>query len=171
MRSLTGPMLRAAIVAVALATAASACRQPPACDPSEQTKLDATLTDQDGRDVDLTTYRGRPLLINFWATWCGPCKEEIPVLVELAEQYRSSDIAILGISVDDTQEDIKKFAAEHEVNYPMFVGFGHDELLESYGAEVAVPVTWFVASNGCPLATRAGAAPREWFVGQMKALL
>jgi thiol-disulfide isomerase/thioredoxin len=158
-------------VAVALAAAAAACRRPPDCEPAERAKLDAILPDQHGREVNLASYRGRPLLINFWATWCGPCKEEIPVLIELAGQHDSSDVAILGISVDDTEADLQKFAAENKVNYPLLAGFGHDELLESYGAEVAVPVTWIVASNGCPLAKHAGAAPRAWFIEQMKALL
>jgi thiol-disulfide isomerase/thioredoxin len=160
--------LRGTLLAVALAACAAACHRAPTCDPKDKVKLDFTVKDQNGREISLASYRGRPLLINFWATWCGPCKEEIPALIELAGQYES-DVAIVGISVDDTPEDLKKFADANKVNYPLLVGLGQDELLEAYDAQIGIPVSWVVASNGCPLAKRAGAATKEWFAQQMKA--
>jgi peroxiredoxin len=174
MRELTGrlaPLGRAAIVAVGVAIAAAACHRPPACDVKDRAKLDFTVKDMNGAPVNLAAYRGRPLVLNFWATWCGPCKEEIPAFIALADKYKSSRIAILGISVDDPPEDLKKFASANKVNYPLLTGRDHDELLEAYDAEVAVPVSWFVASNGCVATKHPGAASRDWLESQMKALL
>jgi peroxiredoxin len=147
-------------------------RKAPTCDPkAERAKLNFTLKDMDGRTVDLAAYHGRPLLINFWATWCGPCKEEIPALVDLVSKYKSSKLAVLGISIDDRPEDLKKFAAEYKVNYPFLVGLGHDELLEAYDAEFAVPISWFVDTSGCVTTKHTGIASRDWFEQQIKSLL
>src|SRR5713101_7024131 len=90
----------AALLAVGVACLATACSRERPCDPKAgRAKLDFTLKDMNGHDVQLTAYRGRPLVINFWATWCGPCKEEIPALVQLVDQYKSSRLAVLGISI------------------------------------------------------------------------
>jgi peroxiredoxin len=159
------------LAAAGLAVLASACHRQPTCDPKDLVKLDFTLKDLNGRDVSLASYRGRPLLLNFWATWCGPCKEETPALIALADQYKSYDLAVLGISVDDPPEDLQKFARANKVNYPLLVGLGHDELLEAYDAEIGVPVSWVVASNGCPVAKHAGGATKDWFFSQVESLL
>jgi peroxiredoxin len=161
----------AAAAAVAVAAGAAACHRAPSCDPKTQVNLNYTLKDMNGAAVSLASYHGRPLLLNFWATWCGPCKEEIPALVDLTERYRSSKIAVLGISIDDAPADLKKFAEANHVNYPLLVGLGHDDMLAAYGAEVAVPVSWFVSANGCALAKHEGAATKDWFEQQIRALL
>ena len=93
----------------------------PRC-PAGTPSLDYVAQGHGRRDVRLADFKGRPLLINFWATWCPPCKAEIPWFVEFAEKYKDKNLAVLGISVDDSPEDIRKFAAEHKVNYPMLVG-------------------------------------------------
>jgi peroxiredoxin len=147
-------------------------RKAPACDPkAERARLNFTLKDMDGKDVALAAYHGRPLVINFWATWCGPCKEEIPALVDLVNKYKASKLAVLGISIDDRPEDLKKFAADYKVNYPFLVGLGHDELLEAYDAEFAVPISWFVDTAGCVTSKHTGIASRDWFEQQIKSLL
>lgn len=165
------PVVRAGIAALVAVGAAAACQRGPTCDPKDRVNLDFKVQDAAGRQVDLAAYRGKPLLINFWATWCGPCKEEIPALVELAAKYASSGFTIVGISVDDTPADLQKFAAANKVNYPLLTSRGNDELLEAYDAQIAVPITWFVAPNGCPSARKAGAATKDWFDQQIKALL
>src|SRR5262245_59863029 len=70
----------------------------------DEANLDFTLKDMNGADVRLADLRGRPIVLNFWATWCGPCKAEIPALVALAEQYKSRNLTVLGVSVDDAPE-------------------------------------------------------------------
>jgi len=144
------------------------CRRP---DPkAELASYDFTLKDMDGRDVKLASYKGRPLIINFWATWCGPCKEEIPTLIDLAAKYKDKNLAILGISVDDKPAELKKFAGEQKMNYPILVGLGHDDLLEAYGADLAVPISWFVRPCGIVTEKHPGIGTKDWFDEHAQAL-
>ena len=84
---------------------------PAGSEAGDAANLDFTLKDMNGADVHLADFRGRPVILNFWATWCGPCKAEIPALVALAERYKSRHLTVLGVSVDDTPEDLRQFAA------------------------------------------------------------
>ena len=151
--------------------AAAACHGQPTCDPKEKVKLDFKVQDLEGREVSLAAYKGRPLLLNFWATWCGPCKEESPALMELATKYKSSNLAIVGISVDDSLKDLQAFQAKQKVNYPLVTSKDNYELLEAYEAQIGVPVSVFVAANGCPTGRKEGAATKDWFDQQIKAML
>src|SRR5262245_53079208 len=83
--------------------------------------LHFTLKDMNGADVKLASFKGKVILLNFWATWCGPCKAEIPSLIELQEQY-ADDLVVLGLSVDDTVDKMKPYAAQYKINYPLLVG-------------------------------------------------
>src|ERR1017187_7849447 len=74
-------------------------------DARQMANLAFTVKDMDGHDVRLASFRGRPLVINFWATWCGPCRLEIPHLVELAEKYKAQGLIVLGVSIDDDPAD------------------------------------------------------------------
>src|SRR5436190_5147710 len=103
--------LKAAGAAIIVALGAAACHSQPSCDPKEKVKLDFKVKDLEGKEVSLAAYKGRPLLLNFWATWCGPCKEEIPALMELSTKYKSSNLAIVGISVDDALPELQAFQA------------------------------------------------------------
>lgn len=162
----------AIVLATGVALLPLACARTPACEPPlERARFDFALKDMGGADVKLAAYKGRPLVINFWATWCGPCKQEIPALIELAERYKSKGVAILGISIDDPPEDLRKFAGEHKINYPVLVGLGHDDLLDAYDAQFAVPVSWFVTAGGCVSLKHAGPGTKDWFDQQIKALL
>jgi peroxiredoxin len=133
--------------------------------------LHFTLKDMNGQTVNLADYKGRPLLVNFWATWCAPCKAEIPWLVDLVEKYKAEGFTVLGISTDDTAEDIRAFAAEHKVNYPMFVGAGQDEMLQAWEATSVVPVSWFIRPDGTVAQMAVGIHQQAWFDEQVRALL
>jgi peroxiredoxin len=137
---------------------------------AELARLDFTLKDMNGRDVRLADFKGRPLVINFWATWCAPCKHEIPSFIELVEKYKDQNLTILGISTDDAAEDLRKFAAEYRMNYPVLVGLGRDEVLEAYEAEMIIPVTWFIKRDGSVAVKHSGTQSKDWFERQMKAL-
>ena len=137
----------------------------------EPAPLAYVLEDMNGNTVNLADYRGRPLIVNFWATWCGPCKHEIPAFVELVEKYKDQGFTVLGISVDDAPEDLRSFAEEHGMNYPVLVGLGHDDLQEQYGAHIVVPVSWFVRPDGTVYLKWLGTNSPDWFETQVKALL
>jgi cytochrome c biogenesis protein CcmG/thiol:disulfide interchange protein DsbE len=161
---------------VLVAALVSACGRDaqPASEPGgegELARLDFTLKDMNGQDVRLSDFKGRPLLVNFWATWCGPCKHEIPAFVELVEKYKAQKFTVLGISTDDKPEDLRPFAADYKMNYPVLVGLGRDDVLVAYEAVFAIPVSWFVRADGTVYLKHPGPATKEWFETQIKALL
>jgi len=121
----------------------------------ELAKLDYTLKDM--------------MLINFWATWCGPCKHEIPSFVELQEKYKDQKFIVLGISTDDKPEDLIPFAAQFKMNYPVLVGLGHDDLQEHYGT-YSLPVSWFIRADGSVDYKHSGTQSKDWFEGRIKKL-
>lgn len=133
--------------------------------------LNLTLKDTNGVDVNLADFKGKPLLINFWATWCGPCVQEIPYLVEMADKYRDDGLVVLGISTDDTAEQIKPYAADLKVNYPMLVGLDQPDVERAFGAMWAIPVTVFVKKDGNVCKTHQGTQTKEFFDAHVKALL
>jgi thiol-disulfide isomerase/thioredoxin len=95
-----------------------------ACDKdAKAAPLDYTIKDMNGVDVKLSSFKGKVILLNFWATWCGPCKAEIPGFVELQKQY-PKDLVILGLSVDDTVDKLKPYAAQYKINYPSWSASG-----------------------------------------------
>jgi peroxiredoxin len=137
-------------------------------------RLDFLLKDASGKSVRLADFKGRPLIINFWATYCTPCKAEMPALIALIEEFKAKQLTVLGISVDDSADEIRAFQKEFPhpfpANYPLLVGSGHDDLLEAYQADIAVPVTWLIRPDGS-IATKAeGPQSKEWFQAQIKAM-
>jgi thiol-disulfide isomerase/thioredoxin len=142
-----------------------------AVDPgAERARLDFVLKDMNGQDVRLADYQGRPLLINFWATDCGPCIHEIPFFVEFAEKYKDRGFAVLGISTYDPPDELRPMAARLKMNYPVLVGLGHDDLLQAYEADFIIPVTWFVRRDGTVYKKKIGSDTKEWFETQIQAL-
>ena len=137
---------------------------------AELANLGLTLKDMDGADVTLSSFKGKVLLINFWATWCAPCKAEIPGFVELQEEY-ADDLQILGISVDDTPEDVRPYAEEYEMNYPVLIGLYREDVEEAYGPFFGIPQSFVISRDGRICRKHAGMAPKEKFEQEIKALL
>jgi thiol-disulfide isomerase/thioredoxin len=133
-------------------------------------RLDFTLKDMHGVDVRLDSFEGKVLVINFWATWCLPCKAEIPDLVALQAKYQD-DLVVLGISVDDTAEQIKPYAIQYKVNYRMLVGNKREDVQEALGPLMAVPVSVIVDRDGNIAVKHTGIATREQLETEIKALL
>ena len=134
--------------------------------------LNFKVKDQDGKEVNLQDYKGRPLLINFWATWCAPCKYEIPILVALADKYRDQNFVVLGISTDDVaDDDLRKFIADYKINYPVLLALGNDPLQEAYEAMYTIPISWFVRPDGTVMLKHTGVQSPEWFDRQVQQLL
>lgn len=133
-------------------------------------KLDFKLKDMHGVEVRLDSFKGKVILLNFWATWCGPCKAEIPSLVELQEQYKD-DLVVLGFSVDDPAEKIKPYAEEYKVNYPLLVGNGREDVQNAFGPLLGIPVTVIIGRDGIIAKKHTGIATKEQFEREIKALL
>jgi peroxiredoxin len=134
-------------------------------------RLDFVLPDMNGRDIRLAEFKGRPLLLNFWATWCPPCKAEIPSFIELADKYRAQGLAVLGVSVDDDPAAIRQFAAEYKVNYPLLVGRGRTDLIAEYGAGLVVPVSWLIEADGTLGRKVEGLHSKAWFDAEVRAMI
>ena len=108
---------------------------------------DFTLERLDGGSMKLSDLRGKAVLLNFWATWCGPCKIETPWLVELQSQYASQGLQVVGVAMDDSGKDeIAKFAKDMGVNYPVLLG--KEAVGDAYGGVPALPETFFIGRDG-----------------------
>jgi thiol-disulfide isomerase/thioredoxin len=133
-------------------------------------KLDFTLKDMHGVDVHLASFKGKVILLNFWATWCGPCRAEIPSLVELQEQYKD-DLVVLGLSVDDTAEKLLPYAAEFKMNYPVLVGNGREDVQEAFGPLFGIPVSVIIDRDGVIAKKHSGIATKEQIEREISRLL
>src|SRR6202140_4973317 len=108
---------------------------------------DFTLESLDGKKVSLSDMRGKAVLLNFWATWCGPCKIETPWLVELQNQYGPQGLQVIGVAMDDSgKDDIAKFAKEMGMNYPVLLG--KEAVGDAYGGVPALPESFFIGRDG-----------------------
>jgi thiol-disulfide isomerase/thioredoxin len=108
---------------------------------------DFTLESLDGKTVSLSEYKGKAVLVNFWATWCGPCKIETPWLVELQNEYGSQGLQIVGVAMDDSGKDeIARFAKDMGMNYPVLLG--KEAVGEAYGGVPALPESFFIGRDG-----------------------
>ena len=109
--------------------------------------LDFTLESLDGKNTRLSDFRGKAVLLNFWATWCGPCKIEMPWFVELQNEYGSQGLQIVGVAMDDSgKDDIAKFVKEMGVNYPVLLG--KEAVGDDYGGIPALPESFFISRDG-----------------------
>jgi thiol-disulfide isomerase/thioredoxin len=108
---------------------------------------DFSLESLDGSSVRLSDLRGKAVLLNFWATWCGPCKIEMPWFVDLQKQYGSQGLQIVGVAMDDaSKEDIGKFAKDMGVNYPILIG--KESVGDQYGGVPALPESFLISRDG-----------------------
>ena len=107
-----------------------------------------TATDlKSGQAVTLADYKGDVVLLNVWATWCEPCKIEMPWFVELQKQYGPEGLQVVGIAMDDaSQEDIAKFASKMGVNYPILIG--KEAVGDAYGGVQFLPATFYIGRDG-----------------------
>jgi thiol-disulfide isomerase/thioredoxin len=133
-------------------------------------KLDFTMKDLDNKDVSLTSFKGKVILLNFWATWCGPCKAEIPGFVELQSAY-PNDLVVVGYSVDDDAPKARAFANEYKMNYPILLGLGREDVQEAYGPIYGIPASFLISRDGRVCKKHLGIAPKALFEKEIKALL
>ncbi|MSO30052.1 MAG: TlpA family protein disulfide reductase [Acidobacteria bacterium] len=132
--------------------------------------LQFTLKDMNGVDVKLASFKGKVILLNFWATWCGPCRAEIPSLIELQKQY-ADDLVVLGFSVDDPVAKLKPYAKEFQINYPILVGLGREDVQEAFGPLWGIPVSVIIARDGTIQKKHSGIASKEQFEREIRTAL
>lgn len=115
--------------------------------PPPQNAPDFTLKDLAGNDVSLSNFQGKAIILNFWATWCPPCRAEIPHFIKLYEEYKDKGLVIIGISLDQGVDTvIKDFVAKYNITYPILRG--NKEVIASYGGMAGIPTTFFINREG-----------------------
>ncbi|HKD79540.1 MAG TPA: TlpA disulfide reductase family protein [Candidatus Angelobacter sp.] len=129
---------------------------------------DFELKTLDGKTVHLRDYQRKAVLLNFWATWCVPCKEEIPWLIDFQKQYGPKGLVILGIAMDSSSGPIKKFTGKFELNYPILLG--NQVLADRYYVK-ALPVSVFIDRNGRITDQVPGAAARSFIEDEIQLAL
>jgi len=129
-----------------------------------------TLKDADGKTVSLEDYKGKVVLLNFWATWCGPCKIEIPWFVDFEQKYKDKGFSVIGVSMDeDGWNVVKPFLAEEKVNYRILLG--NDSVGTLYGGVDSLPTTFVIDRDGRIAATHIGLVSKSDYQDEIVPLL
>lgn len=140
-----------------------------ACKGQGLANYDFTLKDPAGADLRLADYKGKVVLLNFWGTWCGPCRREVPALIEVQEAYRDKGVVILGVAFEDTAEAVRGYAAEMKINYPL--AMAQNDFEDAYGPVYGLPLSIFVARDGSICKRHIGELTKEQAEQGIKALL
>ena len=130
---------------------------------------DFTLPQINGPPLTLWSYRGKVVLLDFWATWCYPCREEIPHFVELQQKYAARGLQVIGVSMDDTPDPVPAFYQQYHMNYPVVMG--NARIGESYGGLLGLPITFVLDCDGRIAAKHIGATDAAVFEREIQHLL
>lgn len=128
-----------------------------------------SLTDLDGHPVNMAKYKGKVVLLDFWATWCAPCQVEIPHFVEFQSKYQPRGLQVLGVSMDDGPEPVRAFYRKYKMNYP--VCMGDLKVAKSYGGILGLPVTFLIGRDGRIHAKYSGQVDMPGLEAKIKAML
>jgi peroxiredoxin len=136
---------------------------------SRKTASDFTLSDSKGASVKLSDYKGRVVLLDFWATWCGGCKVEIPWYMEFQSKYKGSGLSVIGVSMDeDGWKSVKPFLEKQPMNYSVVIG--NPDLATLYGVD-AMPMTLLIDRDGKVAASHVGMVDKNAFESEIQILL
>lgn len=131
---------------------------------------DFKILDLAGKPVTLADYKGKVVILDFWATWCGPCRIEIPHFIELQKLYGEKGLEVVGVSLDQGgKKDVEPFARAKSINYDMLLG--NNEITMAYGGVKGIPTTFVLTQDGKIYKKYVGVRPREVFEADVKALL
>ena len=130
---------------------------------------DFALAQLHGAELRLSSYRGKVVLLDFWATWCDPCREEIPHFVELQKRYGDQGLQIIGVSMDDSPDPVGPFYQKFHMNYPVVMG--NAKTGELYGGVLGLPIAFLIGRDGRIYAKHIGATDAAVFENEIKTLL
>jgi peroxiredoxin len=137
---------------------------------TRKTSPDFTLTDSTGASIKLSGYKGRVVLLDFWATWCHGCKEEIPWYMDFQNKYKQSGLSVVGVSVDDDGwKSVKPFLADQKVNYTVVIA-KWDDMAKRFGFD-QLPVTLLVDRDGRIADSHTGMIDKDVFEKEIQILL
>lgn len=126
------------------------------------------LKDLNGKTVKLSDFSGKVVVLDFWATWCGPCKKGIPEFVELQKTYSKQGVTIVGVALDD-YDAVKKFYKDYQMNYPVLMGT--NDIVKLYGGIRGIPTAFIVGKDGTIRQRYEGYRPKEIFEKEIKTAL
>jgi thiol-disulfide isomerase/thioredoxin len=156
-----------AIGLICLETASALAQE---ASPARTPAPDWELTDLNSKPVRFSDSRGKVVILDFWATWCVPCREEIPHFVELQKQYGNKGLTIIGVSLDEQgPEVVKKFVKRFGVNYPIVIG--NEKVVEAYGGIYAIPTTFVIDRQGRIVNRHIGYDDKAVFEKEIQSLL
>lgn len=131
---------------------------------------DFELQDHHGKPVRLSDFRGKVVLLNFWATWCAPCRIEIPWFIELQRKYKDKGLVIVGVSMDEEGWSVvRPYIEEMEINYPVVIG--DDMVAEQYGGVAALPTTFLIDRQGKIAKVHVGLVSKNTYEREIQELL
>jgi thiol-disulfide isomerase/thioredoxin len=165
------------IAATAVVLALTAARKP-STSPNEATSTSASpapspaweLKGVDGKPVKSSDFAGKVVILDFWATWCGPCRMEIPGFIELQKQYADKGLVVVGVSLDqDGASVVKSFMDKTGINYPVVLG--DETIVNAFGGVEGIPTTFIIDRDGRIVGKHVGYAPKAEFESEIKPLL
>ena len=139
------------------------------CQGEGMAKLDMTMKDMSGADFKLADQKGKVILLNFWATWCGPCRAEIPDFVSVYNDYKDKGFVIVGVLTEDSPDQVAPFASEMKMNYPLTVITPQME--DAYGPLFGLPASVLIARDGSVCKRHFGPMSKEMLEKEVKRLL
>lgn len=128
-----------------------------------------SLTDINGKPLNLADFKGKVILLDFWATWCAPCKVEIPHFIEMQKKYGPQGLQIVGLSMDDDAKPVREFVQKIGINYPVAVA--NEDIAEQYGGVLGLPVAFIIDQNGTIITKHVGETKAEDFEKDVETLL
>lgn len=157
------------VAAVALLVWASHRRSSAPRQPNLRPAPDFSLTDLSGHPLTLAANRGKVVILDFWATWCEPCKTEIPHFIDMQNRYAGQGLQVIGISMDDDEKPVREFQQQFKMNY--VVAMGSARLAQSYGGILGLPITFVIDRQGRIYKRHIGQTEPSVIEGEVRKLL